>query len=48
MQMQIENQKMKVLYLGSNEKRNSGKELKKIEARFAERKWEMNNMKIKC
>ena len=29
---------MKVLYLGSNEKKNSGKELNKIEARFAERK----------
>ena len=27
---------MKVLYLGSNEKKNSGKELNKIEARFAE------------
>ena len=29
---------MKVLYLGSNEKKNSGKELNKIEARLAERK----------
>ena len=29
---------MKVLYLGSNEKKNAGKELKKNEARFAERK----------
>ena len=29
---------MKVLYLGSNEKKNSGKELKKIEARLAGRK----------
>ena len=27
---------MKVLYLGSNEKKNSGKELKKIEVWFAE------------
>ena len=29
---------MKVPYLGSNEKKNSGKELKGIEARSAERK----------
>ena len=29
---------MKVLHLGSNEKKNSGKELNKIEARLAERK----------
>ena len=29
---------MKVLYLGSTEVKNSGKELNKIEARFAERK----------
>ena len=29
---------MKVLYLGSNEKKNSRKELKKIEARLAGRK----------
>ena len=29
---------MKVLYLGSNEKKNSGKDLNKIEARFAEEK----------
>ena len=29
---------MKVLYLGSNEKKNSGTEMNKIEARFAERK----------
>ena len=29
---------MKVLYLGSNEKKNLGKELNKIEARLAERK----------
>ena len=27
---------MKVLYLGSNEKKNLGKDLNKIEARFAE------------
>ena len=29
---------MKVLYLGSNDKKNSGKDLSKIEARFAEGK----------
>ena len=29
---------MKVFCLGSNEKKNSGKKLSKIEARFAERK----------
>ena len=29
---------MKLLYLGSNEKKNTGKELNNIEARFAERK----------
>ena len=29
---------MKVLYLGSDEKKNSGNELNKTEARFAERK----------
>ena len=29
---------MKVLCLGSNEKKNSGKDLNKIEARFAEEK----------
>ena len=34
-------------YLGSNEKKNSGKELNKIEARFAERKQKMNSLKIK-
>ena len=38
---------MKVLYLESNEKKNSGKELKKIEARLAERKQEINSLKIK-
>ena len=30
---------MKVLYLGSNTKKSSEKELNKIETRFAERKW---------
>ena len=39
---------MKVLYLVSNEKKNSGKELNKIEARLAQRKQEMNSLKIKC
>ena len=29
---------MKGFYLGSNENKNSGKDLNKIEARFAERK----------
>ena len=29
---------MKVLYLRSNEKKNAGKELNKIETRFIERK----------
>ena len=39
---------MKVLYLGRNEKKNAGKELKKNEARFAERKQKVNSLKIKC
>ena len=38
---------MKVLYLGSNEQKNSGKELKKIEPRLAEKKSKMNSLKIK-
>ena len=38
---------MKVLNLTSNEKKNSGKDLKKIEARFAEWKQNMNSLKIK-
>ena len=38
---------MKVLYLGSNEQKNSGKELKKIEQRLAEKKSKMNSLKIK-
>ena len=37
---------MKALCLGSNEKKNSGKELYKIEARFAERKYKINSLKI--
>ena len=39
---------MKVLYLGSNEKKTSGKKLNKSEAILAERQWKMNNLKIKC
>ena len=39
---------MKVLHLGSNEKKNSEKELNKIEARFVEKKQKMNILKIKC
>ena len=39
---------MKVLYLGSNEKKNSGKDLSKIKSRFAEGKWKMNSLKIKA
>ena len=39
---------MKVLYLGSNETKNAGKELNKIETRFAEKKKEMSSLKIKC
>ena len=37
---------MKVRYLRSNEKKNSGKELKRL--RFAERKQRINSFKIKC
>ena len=36
--MHIKKQKIKVLYLGNNEKKNSWKDLNKIEARFAEGK----------
>ena len=39
---------MMILYLGTNEKKNSGQELNKIEARLAERKQKMNSLKIKC
>ena len=35
------------VHLGSNEKKNSAKYLNKIEARFAEVKYKMNNLKIK-
>ena len=38
---------MKVLYLESNERKNSGKDLHKTEVRFAEKKWKMNSLKIK-
>ena len=38
---------MKVLYLGGNEKKNSGKDVNKIEERFAEGKQKMNSLKIK-
>ena len=44
--MQIRKPENQLLYLGSNENKISGKELKKIEARLAERKQEMNNLKI--
>ena len=37
---------MKMLYFGSNEKKIS--ELNKIEAKLAERKYEMNSLKIHC
>ena len=37
---------MKMLYFGSNEKKIS--ELNKIEAKLAERKQEMNSLKIHC
>ena len=39
---------MKVLYFGSNQKKNSAKELKKIEERLTESKQKMNSLKIKC
>ena len=38
---------MKVLYLGGNEKKSSGKDLNKIEVRFAEEKEKMKSLKIK-
>ena len=38
---------MKVLYLGSTKKKNSGKDLNKIEARFAEENQKMDSLKIK-
>ena len=39
---------MKVLYVGSNERKTQEKNKDKIEARFAERKLKMNSLKIKC
>ena len=38
---------MKVIYLESNEKKNSEKDLNKIEVRFGEEKQKMNCLKIK-
>ena len=38
---------MKVLYLEINENEKLGKDLNKIEERFAERKQKMNSLKIK-
>ena len=38
---------MKVPFLESNEKKNSAKDLNKMEARFAEGKQKMNSFKIK-
>ena len=38
---------MKLLYLGSKKRKNSGKELNKIEAIIAERKCKMNSFEIK-
>ena len=38
---------MKILYLGSNEDKNSGKGQNKIEARFAERKSKRKSLKVK-
>ena len=34
--------------LVSNEKKNSGQELDKIELRLPERKWKMNSLNIEC
>ena len=39
---------MKMLYLGSNEKKMQEKNKDKVEARFAERKQKMNSLKMKC
>ena len=38
---------MKVIQLEGNEKKNSGKDLKKIEARFAQGKQKINNLTVK-
>ena len=45
--MHIKKQNVRVLYLGSNEKKNSGKDPNKIEARFAEGKQKIYSSKIK-
>ena len=39
---------MKVLFLGSNEKKMQEKNKDKIEAKFAESKQKMNSLKTKC
>ena len=43
---------MKAFYLGSNENKNSGKDLSKIDTRFAEKKYEQFENKaakmLKC
>ena len=39
---------MKVFCFGSNEQKNSGKELNKIEVIFSERKQKISSFKIKC
>ena len=39
---------MKLLYLGSKKKNNSGKELNKIEVIIAERKCKLNSLEIKA
>ena len=39
---------MKMLYLGSNEKKMQEKNKDKVEARFAGRKKKMNSLKMKC
>ena len=38
---------MKVLLLGSNEKKITEKYLNKIEASFAKEKWKINSLKIR-
>ena len=43
----LQNQKMKVLHLESNEKKNSEKDLNKIEATFAKGEKKMNGSKNK-
>ena len=38
---------MKLLHLGSNGKKNSEKDLNKIETRLVKRKWKMYSLKIR-